>query len=320
MYNSRWSKTSLRLGSALEHSAGRRRRVQFPLGEPESRAESQRLPELGHCEAAPQEEQVPQAGPRPAVLPQHQRQLERGHHAGVQRDALQAPAALVQLQVDVEDAAPQAAGLAGRQAQDLVGHAPHQALRHQHGGAVQHALLGVRQTGLQHLGQLLAAPVLGAVGRPRGLRPAPLPRFQPWGRTADRPSVREAKTAGTKERRLVMLDAWEQGFCLFVCCLLFVFYCTFHQSSLPGKTFIGWIILHYFFFPNWRSSERKLTNLSTQAFILATWNDKHLNIKWQILSDASAKERRWHWEFWFWLGRAAWQHLHTDIVSWFKLS
>lgn len=156
------------MASALQHSAGQGR-VQFPLGEAESWAESQCLPELWHCEAAPQEEQVPQAGPSPTVLPQHQRKLKCGHHASVQRDALQASAAFVQLQVDVEDAASQAAGLAGRQAQDLIGHTLRQALRHQHGRAVQNALLGVRQTGLQRLGQLLAGLVLRAVVRPQGL-------------------------------------------------------------------------------------------------------------------------------------------------------
>lgn len=199
MYESRWTRRSP-VASALQHSAGRRR-VQFPLGEAEPRAESQRLPELGNGEAAPQEEQVPQAGPSPAVLPQHQRQLERGHHAAVQRDALQASAALVHLQVDVEDAASQATGLAGRQAHHLAGHTPRQALGHQHGGAVQNALLGVGQAGLQHLGQLLADLVLRGVGRPQGFRATPLPGVQLWGKTADWRSVSHP-TMGTVARML----------------------------------------------------------------------------------------------------------------------
>lgn len=170
--------------SALLHHGASRGRVQFLLDEPEARTESEHVPEFRHDKAASHEEEVPQAGPCPAVLLQHQGQLERGHHGSIQSDALQPLAALVQLQVDVEDAATQATGLAGRQPQNLPSHAPCQPLWYQHRGAVQYCLLGPRQAALQHPGQLLTAPVVRDISRPRGLRSTAVPEVQLWGGTA----------------------------------------------------------------------------------------------------------------------------------------
>lgn len=99
--------------SALLHHGASRGGVQLLLDEPEARTQFENVPE-GRGEAGAHEQEVPQAGPGAAVLLEHQRELEGGHHRGVVHDALQTLAALVQLQVDVEDAAPQAAGLAGR--------------------------------------------------------------------------------------------------------------------------------------------------------------------------------------------------------------
>lgn len=160
----------------LHHRAGRGG-VQFPLDQPEARTQLQHVPE-GGPEAGAQQEQLPEAGPGAAVLLEHQRQLEGGHHAAVAHDPLQPPAAFVRLQVNVEDAAAQPARLAARQPQHLPGDAPRQRLRHQDRGAVQRGLLGPRQAALQHGGQVLAAPVLGNVGGPLGIRQAVVPEVQ----------------------------------------------------------------------------------------------------------------------------------------------
>lgn len=93
-------------------------------------------------EAGSHQKEVPQAGPGRAVLLEHQSQLKRGHHGGIVCDPLQPLAALIQLQVDVEDTATQAAGLAGRQPQDFPSYSQGQLLRYQHRGAVQRRLLG----------------------------------------------------------------------------------------------------------------------------------------------------------------------------------
>lgn len=129
-------------------------------------------------EAGSHEQKVSQAGPGAAVLLEHQSQLKGGHHGGIVHDALQPLAALVQLQVDVEDAAAQATGLAGGQPQHLPGYSPGQLLRYQHRGAVQRCLLSSRQAVLKRLGQLLAGSVLRDICVPLGLSQAVMPEIQ----------------------------------------------------------------------------------------------------------------------------------------------
>ena len=160
--------------SVLEHRA-RRRRVQLPLHQAEAGAELQRVPEAGGGEAGPEAQQVPEAGPGGAVLLEHQGQLEGGHHAGVVGHALQALDAAVRLQQQVQDAAPQAAGLAPGQAQDVPGDAAGQGLRDQHLGAVQPRGLGPGEAALQQGGQLQARPLLQHPAGGAGLRQGVVP-------------------------------------------------------------------------------------------------------------------------------------------------
>lgn len=127
--------------SALLYHGTSRGGVQFFLDEPETRTQFKYVPE-SRGKAGSHKKEVPQAGPGSAILLEHQSQLKCGHHSGVVHDPLQPLAALVQLQVDVEDAAAQAAGLAGRQPQDFPSYSPRQLLRYKHGGAVQRRLLG----------------------------------------------------------------------------------------------------------------------------------------------------------------------------------
>lgn len=165
------------LSSALLYHGTSRGGVQLLLHQPETRTQFEYVPERRR-KAGAHEKEVPQAGPGAAVLLEHQSQLERGHHGGVVRDPLQPLAALVQLEVDVEDAAAQAAGLAGRQPHDFASYPPRQLLRYQHGGAVQRRLLGSGQAALEHLGQLLAGSVLRDVCVPLGLAQAAIPEVQ----------------------------------------------------------------------------------------------------------------------------------------------
>lgn len=160
----------------LHHRAGRGG-VQFSLYQSEAWTQLQHVSE-GRTEAGAQEEQVPEAGPGAAVLFEHQRQLEGGHHAAVTHDPLQAPAAFVHFQVNEKDAAAQPTRLPARQPQDLPGDAPRERLRHQNRGAVQRRLLGSRQAAFQHGGQVLAASVLGNVSGPLGIRQAVVPEVQ----------------------------------------------------------------------------------------------------------------------------------------------
>lgn len=130
------------------------------------------------AEAGAHEEKVSQAGPCRAVLLEHQSQLKRGHYRGVVGDALQLPPALLQLQVDVQDAPTQAAGFAGSQLENLAGYPPSQLLWYQHGGAVQRRFLGPRQAVFKQLSQLVAASVLRNVSSHMGLGQAAIPEIQ----------------------------------------------------------------------------------------------------------------------------------------------
>lgn len=127
--------------SALLYHGTSRGGVQFFLDKPETWTQFEYVPE-SWGKAGSHEKEVPQAGPGSAILFEHKSQLKCGHHGGIVHDAVQPLAALVQLQVDVEDAAAQAAGLAGRQPQDLASYSPRELLRYQHRGAVQRRLLG----------------------------------------------------------------------------------------------------------------------------------------------------------------------------------
>lgn len=165
--------------SALLYHGTSRGGVQLLLDQPEARTQFKYVPKR-RGEAGSHEKEVPEAGPGGTVLLEHERQLEGGHHGGVVGDALQPLAALVQLQVHVEDAAAQAAGLAGGQPQDLARDPPSQLLRHQNGGAVQRSLLGSRQAVFKHLGQLLTAAVFGHICVPLGFGQAVIPEVKFW--------------------------------------------------------------------------------------------------------------------------------------------
>lgn len=93
-------------------------------------------------EAGTDKEEVPEAGPGTTVLLEDQRQLEGGHHTGIVHYAVQLLAGVLQLQVDVQHAATQAAGLARWKPQHIAGYPPGQFLGHQHFGAVQFGLFG----------------------------------------------------------------------------------------------------------------------------------------------------------------------------------
>lgn len=169
--------------SALLNHRTSRGGVQFFLDQSESPTQFQYVSER-RGKAAAHEEEVPQAGPGRSVLLEHQRELERGHHGGVVHDTLQLLAALVQLQVDVQDAASEAAGLAGRQQQHLPRYSAQELLWYQHRGAVQRRLLGSEQALLKHGSQLLTRSVCGDVGVPLGLSQAVVPEVQLWHKTS----------------------------------------------------------------------------------------------------------------------------------------
>lgn len=127
--------------SALLYHGTSRGGVQFFLYKSETWTQFKYLSE-SRGEAGSHKKEVPQAGPGGAILLEHKCQLKCGHHTGVVHDALQPLAALVQLQVDVEDAATQAAGLARRQPQHFPSYPPRELLGYQYRGAVQRCLLG----------------------------------------------------------------------------------------------------------------------------------------------------------------------------------
>lgn len=110
-------------GSALLNHGASRGGVQFFLNETETWTQFKCVPKFWG-KAGSHEKEVPQAGPGGAVLLEKESQLKRGHHGGIVHDALELLAAIVQLQVDVENGAAQAAGLARRQPQDLTGYPP----------------------------------------------------------------------------------------------------------------------------------------------------------------------------------------------------
>lgn len=163
--------------SALLNHGTSRGGVQLLLDEPEARAQLKHVSE-SRGEARPHEEEVPQAGPSRAVLLEHQRQLKGGHHRGIVGDPLQLLAAFLHLQVDVEDAAAQAAGLAGSQAQHLAGYPTRQLLWNQDEGAVQRCFLGTGQAAFKHFGQLVTGSVLCDIRRPLWLSQAVIPEIQ----------------------------------------------------------------------------------------------------------------------------------------------
>lgn len=127
--------------SALFYHGTSRGGVQFFLDEPETWTQFKNVPER-RGEAGSHEKEVPKAGPGRAVLLEHKSQLKCGHHGGIVHDALQPLAALVQLQVDIEDAAAQATGLTRRQPQDFASYSSSELLWYQHRGAVQCRLFG----------------------------------------------------------------------------------------------------------------------------------------------------------------------------------
>lgn len=63
------------------------------------------MPEPG-TETSADEEEVSKAGPRTAILFEHQGQLERGQHTGVVDYPVQFFAHVFDLQIDIQDAAP----------------------------------------------------------------------------------------------------------------------------------------------------------------------------------------------------------------------
>lgn len=97
--------------SALLYHRTSRGGVQFLFDEPETRTQFKHMSE-SRGKAGTHEKEVPQAGPGGPILLEHKCQLKRGHQGDIIHNALQPLASLVVLQVDVEDAATQAAGLA----------------------------------------------------------------------------------------------------------------------------------------------------------------------------------------------------------------
>lgn len=167
--------------SALLYHGTSRGGVQLFLDESETWTQFKYVPERWGKTGSHKEE-VPQAGPSSAILLEHKRQFKRGHHSGVVHNAFQPLAALLQLQVDVEDAATQAAGLTRCQTQDFPSYPSCELLRYQHRGAVQRCLLGSRQAVLKHLGQLLTGSVFRDICTPLGLSQAVIPEIQFWGK------------------------------------------------------------------------------------------------------------------------------------------
>lgn len=135
------SHSNLPQSSALLYHGTSRGGVQFFLDESETWTQFKYMSERWG-KAGSHKEEVSQTGPGSAILLEHKCQFKRGHHGGIVYDALQPLAALVQLQVDVKDAATQAAGLTRRQSQDFPSYPPCELLGYQHRGAVQCCLLG----------------------------------------------------------------------------------------------------------------------------------------------------------------------------------